>query len=420
MRGFFNESPISWMKSYLEKRSDNHHYILTVPNNNLGIVVVIPSYAENKLLDSLQSLLECQLPQCAVEVVIVFNESEISPEDVKQLNREGFEKVNEWSKDVNTSQVSFYPIYPESFPQKKSGVGLARKTGMDEAVRRFLQNESDGVIACFDADSKCTPNYLTELWKWFVADEVNNAVSIHYEHPLADLEDGQKKGIILYESHLRYFVGMQQLIGLPFAFQTVGSAMAVRASAYCKEGGMPLRKAGEDFYFLHKFIKNGRCTKLNTTSIYPSARVSDRVPFGTGKAIGDFMQNGQLTTYDFQSFQVLKIFIDNLDLIFSSGGADTLELHIGLKAFLLLQNADQKIKEIKKHTTNYKGFEKRFYQWFDAFMLMKYLHYMRDHYYPNISVEDGMTYLFKELNIEFVDDLERNLIHLRVHDMAGS
>ena len=47
----------------------------------------------------------------------------------------------------------------ESF--KGWGVGLARKTGMDEAVRRFdIINNPEGVILSLDADCTVEHNYF--------------------------------------------------------------------------------------------------------------------------------------------------------------------------------------------------------------------------------------------------------------------
>lgn len=60
---------------------------------------------------------------------------------------------------------------------------------------------------------------------------------------------------------------------------------------------MNQRKAGEDFYFLHKFSILDQLGEINVEIVLPLARSSDRVPFGTGKAISQIIQgkNGPLT-----------------------------------------------------------------------------------------------------------------------------
>lgn len=48
---------------------------------------------------------------------------------------------------------------------------------------------------------------------------------------------------------------------------------------------MNRRRASEDFYFLQALMRGGRLTELGSTRVLPSPRVSQRVPFGTGRAI---------------------------------------------------------------------------------------------------------------------------------------
>ena len=95
----------------------------------------------------------------------------------------------------------------------------------------------------------------------------------------------QRLGIQLYEDYLHYYKKALDYAGFPDSIYTIGSAFAVRADAYVKQGGMNRRQAGEDFYFLNKLTKLGKITEINDAYVYPSARVSDRVPFGTGAAM---------------------------------------------------------------------------------------------------------------------------------------
>ena len=80
----------------------------------------------------------------------------------------------------------------------------------------------------------------------------------------------------------------------PYAFHTIGSTMAVNAFHYAKVRGFPRRQAGEDFYLLNKLAKVGAIRQLSEEteceSIDIAARLSDRVPFGTGAATGKIME----------------------------------------------------------------------------------------------------------------------------------
>ena len=97
------------------------------------------------------------------------------------------------------------------------------------------------------------------------------------------------EGIAHYELYLRYYLLGLRYARFPHAYHTVGSSMAVRAWAYAKQGGMNRRQAGEDFYFLNKIIALGGFTELCGTTVVPSARRSHRVPFGTGRAMTEWL-----------------------------------------------------------------------------------------------------------------------------------
>ena len=71
---------------------------------------------------------------------------------------------------------------------------------------------------------------------------------------------------------------------------------------------------------------------------------------------------------------------------------------------------DSKIKEIIKYTTNFETFKKRFYQWFDAFALMKMVHYFRDNYYPNVEVAHAASELIRLIDPSQKKGSERDLL----------
>ena len=301
------------MNFYLNKYGFCAPQITEAPNPNLGIIVVIPCFNETDLTSSLAALYNCKPPSTPVEIITVINAGLKYNDDVKIQNLKTLTEAQEWSNKRDSDHLKFHFILNNELPKKHAGVGLARKIGMDEAVSRFDTLNIDGTIVCFDADSKCHTNYLTEVENHFKNNPKTPGCSIHYEHPIegAEFEELIYKGIINYELFLRYYNQALLFCGFPFAYQTVGSSMAVRSSIYQKQGGMNKRKAGEDFYFIHKIIALGGFTNLSSTKVIPSPRISDRVPFGTGKAIGDWIETKAdvYSTYDFRIWSILKAFV---------------------------------------------------------------------------------------------------------------
>ncbi|MEM9022758.1 MAG: glycosyltransferase [Bacteroidota bacterium] len=376
--------------------------LLTAPvPENLGMAVVIPCYNEPDLQPTLEALWRCERPRAHVEVLVVVNGAVSAVETVRERNRATVRQARHWMRKHPDPGLTFHVLECPELPDRHAGVGLARKIGMDEAVDRLAQAGREGVLVCFDADATCAPNYLVALEDHFARNPHSPACSLRFEHPT----DGHAfapevyAGIVRYELFLRYYRQGLHWAGHPHAFHTIGSSMAVRTNAYCQQGGMNRRKAGEDFYFLQKLIPLGGFTELNTTCVFPSPRPSDRVPFGTGRAIGQWLQGPQLAypAYDPQTFVDLRTGLGLLQ-----GWADAARqqaewqhLPAALSAFLEQQQVEAHLAEIRANSASPDRFVQRFYRWFNAFLALKFTHYARDVHYPAIGVEDAARGLLR-------------------------
>lgn len=406
------------MTRYLRERTLFGPLIEAPPPPDLNLVVVIPARDESDLVGSLESLLACDPPKGAVEVIVVVNTSETDSVECVERNREIAKAADSWAKRHSSPQLSFYVLHHPQLPKKHAGVGLARKIGMDEGCRRLVSLDNQaGMLVCFDADSRCDPNYLVEVEALFSREENYDACSIYYEHPLSGDDHPAEiyDAITLYELHLRYYVHAQRWAGFPHAIQTIGSSMAARCSAYQAQNGMNRRKAGEDFYFLHKFTPLGAVAELKSTRVIPSPRISERVPFGTGKAVGDWIAADDLSypTYSPNSFQDLQSLLSRVDDLYSGDLQN--DLPASIDSFLKTQPFEERLTEIRRNVTNAENFRTRFFRWFNAFLVMKFLHHSRDHFHPNIDVTKAANWL---LNSE--SRSPRQLLEeLRKRDQSG-
>ncbi|PJB15007.1 MAG: hypothetical protein CO118_05635 [Flavobacteriales bacterium CG_4_9_14_3_um_filter_32_8] len=405
------------MNYYLNRFSVREQLIADKVASDVGIIVVIPCFNEPNLVSSLQSLAHCDLPSCGVEVITVINASEIAKEVEIQQNKQTFIQAKKWMKENQQRKIKFYFLDENQLPAKDAGVGLARKIGMDEAVRRLETiNNPNGIILCFDADAKCDTNYLVEVEKHFIKHSRTLACSIHFEHPIEGDEFSDKiyNGILQYELHLRYYKNAINYCGLPYAFHTIGSSMAVRSITYQKQNGMNKRKAGEDFYFLHKIIPLGNFTELKTTKVIPSPRVSERVPFGTGKAIQNWLNEDkeELLSYSIKSFIDLKQFCDRVADLYTH----EITIPKTVQAFLTTIDFEVNLLKIRKNSTSTTHFVKLFYNWFNAFKVLKYIHFARDNYYSDIPVFKGANELLMLLGEQEQHSLKVLLLKYRAID----
>lgn len=390
------------------------------PSAKLGISVVIPSFNEDDLEKSLLSLINCQTPSCCVEIIVVINYPENSSKDVTDNASHCIDQVKRLSAKFSKPNFRIFPIKAFDLPKKHAGVGLARKIGMDEAAWRLSSsNSAYKIIACFDADATCSSNYLVELENLWKSNPNTQACSIRYEHPVAGTDFDQKiySGIAQYELHLRYYIQAGRFVGHPHSHHTVGSSMACSSDAYMRYGGMNKQKAGEDFYFLQKIIPHGKFCELNSCCVYPSPRPSYRVPFGTGRAMTKFIETSDNTfvTYNFDSWLTLKPFFEQSINLYGANPENVKEFfdsqHKCLQDFLGANEFVMSIEQVNANTSNSESFQKRFFQWFDAFMLLKYMNFANEKCFSRkpVTSESHKILPFKGIqavNLSVIDLLE--------------
>jgi hypothetical protein len=393
---------------YFQKQKDFKIHIRAEPQEDLRFVVVIPCYYENNLIHSLSSLYGCSRPQSSVEVIIVINSSLGDSNKIKEQNLDTLRQAEEWINKRQERRFHYYLIYEPDLPPKFAGAGLARKIGMDEAVSRFntIQSKS-GIIISFDADSTCDKNYLKEIENSFNEYPDADGCSIYFEHPLSgdDFAEPVYRAICLYELHLRYYIQSLRIISYPYAYHTIGSCFAVKALTYLRQGGMNKRKAGEDFYFLHKIIPLGRFIDINSTRVIPSPRPSGRVPFGTGSAVSRFIKKDgpPLMTYNPSSFEALKELLEVYPQFFKAGAAERDRIIVRLprpvQDFLEQNSAAARIEEINNNCSNIGSFSRRFLAWFNAFTVLKFLNHCGKKYYPDVNVLEAANALLCKLRL---------------------
>jgi glycosyltransferase involved in cell wall biosynthesis len=364
------------------------------PESQTGISVVIPSFREPDVLQTLQSLLACSLPECKVEVIVLINHSEMASQEIKNQNIATRKEIDGWIFSNQRGGIKFFTIGPLELKKKWAGAGLARKSGMDEATRRFnLLNIPDGIIVSLDADTLVEENYLVEIENYFRQHPDHVGATIAFSHQTQGLTGKHLEGIQLYEKYMDYYKNALGFTGYPYPMFTVGSAFAVKAEAYLKRGGMNRRQAGEDFYFLQNLVQIGPVGEITGTTVHPSARLSDRVPFGTGPVLQKWMKGEEdLTkTYNFQAFADLKQFFDKKNKLFKISETEFLEslekLPASVSAFLLEDNFWSKISDLNENCSSQVTFQNRFFQKFNAFKILQFLNFSHGKYYQKADID---------------------------------
>jgi len=410
------KSFISIVNQYFNRFQFRKINISLEPSKDLKIIVVIPSYNEENIQPTIDSLFLKQDDfSFNVEVIILINNSESEIEEIKEQNILTLKTLQNLSETYSNSNMHLIPVLIGDLDAKHAGVGWARKLGMDIATQRFRTINFNGIIVGLDADTIVESNYLNSIYSFFSNNNFN-AASIYFEHPITgdSFSDVHLEQIKYYELHLRYYKNSLKYSNLPYSFHTIGSAFALTASAYARQGGMNRRKAGEDFYFINKLIKGEIFGEINDTKVMPSPRVSNRVPFGTGRAILEGLNTKKdlSLTYDFQSFEVIYSWINRIETKdFKYGNFPEI-----LKAYLGEEIWIKHHTMMLNNTNSHKSYLKLFYNIFDAFWMLKFIHYLRDNYYPNTRLLDNTNALLIKMNYPIISSITSQLEFLRKLD----
>jgi hypothetical protein len=399
---------MAFASAYLETGALFPEFIREEPAPDTGIIVVIPAYDEPEIATCLTSLNACRRPSVRVEVVIIVNTPSSAGSEAGFINNRTVESIESWKRENPNPLFRLY-VFNAGMPSVKGwGVGAARKTGMDEAVRRFDRlGNPDGVILSLDADCEVDRGYLESVYDDFGRNRRAGGCAIYFEHREGKYpeEVTLTNAIRQYELHLRYYIAGLRWCGFPYPFHTVGSAFAVKAERYVKSGGMNRRQGGEDFYFIQKFVAGDDFVNLNTTAVYPSPRLSLRVPFGTGPVIAKLISGesavncgGLYHTYDPEAFVRLKTVFDMF-----SGDApvarrsvvsfESVESVISLVAGR--EEWEKKYTEIVSNTSSDQMFTKRFFGWFNAFMIVKYLNNSHINGFSKVPINEAAVRMLR-------------------------
>jgi hypothetical protein len=289
-------------------------------------------------------------------------------------------------------------------PEKGGGVGLARKLGLDRALSLIdYRSPARKLLFNLDADTWVEPCYLSAVRHFFEDQNVHAAVVSFSHRPEAD--PVLAAAICCYEIFLIYYVLGLRFAGSPYAFHSIGSTMVCTPESYAAVRGMNRREAAEDFYFLNKIVKLCPVARIHTTTVYPSARPSRRVPFGTGQRMIRFLEGKQneYLLYDPDVFLILKRWLETM----AGGGRQETQsiltvaarIHPLLGSFLELNRFQEVWPLIQRNHREPDALAKQFHVWFDGFKTLKLIHYLTEKDFPQKDMFSVLKDMFDRMNL---------------------
>lgn len=389
-------------------------------------VVVIPAY--NESTDFINRFLSSALAQQPVLVIVVINQPQscnnstpqqhlyntiintgisVFNDELPQLKAAHHAELNAEiniaqhrgcaliKPDHNNCYIWAIDCFSNPLPEDQ-GVGLARKIGSDLALYLKSKNriQSDWIHST-DADAHLPNDYFSSVKNLSNQPQHKNTVALSYNFTHVNKNVEIHTANHLYETALRYYVSGLTYAKSPYAFFTIGSVIAFKAEEYVKVRGFPKRSAGEDFYLLNKLAKLGHIGFVKDTLVTIDARVSDRVPFGTGPAVASILQlteNGQpYCYYHPQVFEELKICIFYFEQLWDNRlTLDKWFKNLSSESQVALHDIKLAHFVEKQKNSNQVQFNKQLTVWFDAFKTLKFIHSLREQKYSDIPLSQAL------------------------------
>jgi hypothetical protein len=314
-------------KQYLDRYAEPEARELGAHTRRFGHVLTIPAYGEGQELQNALASIPAG-PLGDILTVLVVNGRADSPPAMRDANLATLKEIRSACGSgvpiARNAALHEHPrgallLVDRATPGRelppRHGVGMARKIGADialalwsegrvaspwihctdadvilpmdyfEQATRNASNISDGLRttdSSKDSDLTKTPG-ISNSQRAPVNEATPSAPAAALVYPYEHVDATREA--LEYEISLRYYVAGLRFAGSPYSFHTIGSSLAVHASAYAQVRGFPKRLAAEDFYLLNKLAKVGTIHSLHGESIGLSARTSNRTPFGTGHAL---------------------------------------------------------------------------------------------------------------------------------------
>ncbi|GEM_PF-1162013 len=411
-----------YLRSYAEATGAWAHYLEDwAPFTS---AVVVPAYREKA--NVIRSLLKKVKCQGHALVILVVNQPEGASPEAHQINQELIRALAgelTFIRKFDGTHLSFYQRAHEQGGKislalidgtstayclhNRDGVGRARKMGMDFALALYEMGLLTArFVGSSDADAFLPEEYFSTLTRAGQGDffqkntlkeqRTCSALLFPYEH-IAHEDRSLFARMQEVEASFRYYVLGLAKANSPYAFHSLGSALAVSLPHYARVRGFPNRQAGEDFYVLGKLCKLAPMIRLVSPRVSIETRLSDRVPFGTGPSLQraqELASTSSFLGYNPQAFMYLEAFLKVMTQAAEGGSLNEVVLN-QLPAWA--QQLGEKIwLKLAPHLQSCPSSTHRrrcFHDQFDALATLQFIHLAHERELNKVPLRDALIEL---------------------------
>jgi hypothetical protein len=403
---------------YLQRQAEPEAAAAAGIPGDFGHAIVVPAYAEGDGLFAMLGSVPSG-PAGDVLIVLILNARADSSKEARRANDAVRDRLaRELPPPVEIPgdvPLAAYPVergrlvlvdrsLPGRYLPEGQGIGFARKIGCDVVLALHAAGRvASPWIHATDADTILPADYFEQTKS--LDPETTGAAIYSFEHRF-DPDPALAEAGRLYEISLRYYVLGLAWAGSPYAYESMGSCLAIPAAAYASVRGFPRRNALEDFHALNKLAKVGAILRLAGQPLLLEGRISERVPISTGKAIAGLVsKRGALAgfrLYHPAVYAHLAAWLRVLAATARSGGKVTeaiTELPSEnpffrtdlLREALDRMGAFRAIQDAIARSNDEATLLRHLHTWFDALKTVQLLHALRDRGIPSIGYLQALT-----------------------------
>jgi hypothetical protein len=145
--------------------------------------------------------------------------------------------------------------------------------------------------------------------------------------------------------------------------------------------------------------------------VFPSPRISERAPFGTGATVRNIIASENYCVYNFELFKRLKRFYDLFPAFDQTDIQD--KIPVELLAFIGTKAWNESLAECRKYSSSSSAFLKRMYDKFDAFFIVKFLNsFDEQSAFPPVDIHKAVKTFLCNYGIKEEADLYEQMLAL--------
>jgi len=388
--------PAGPIAQYLRRHAEPEAALATAVPDAFAAVLVIPAFREDP--EFLAQLFADLADEPPFLLVLVVNQPDHLPDDATTAAfwaaLGGSGREYHYCREGQHGLLLVDRFRAGRRLPRRQGVGLARKIGADIALALIAAGRiARPWIWSSDADTRlpcgyfAAPDAAPMMRAGLDPDAPAAACLYPFRHRIGN--DALGVATALYEASIRHYAAGLHWAGSPYAFTTLGSTLAVAADAYARVRGFPRRNGGEDFYLLDKLAKLGAIHELPGPELEIAARLSDRVPFGTGPAVARILAAGepehQALFRNPAAFAELRRW---LALVPQLVGRELHDADLEPETRIALDElgVTKAFAHARSHAPEAAGFARHLHTWFDGLRTLRLLNALRARW-PDVDAE---------------------------------